>query len=45
MTFFLKNIYVPSEDLCMTVDHYERNFDQNEILGLNDLKTENFEKE
>ncbi len=28
----------------MTVEHYERNYEQNELLGLNDIKTENYEE-
>jgi len=26
----------------MTVEHYERSFEQNEFLGLNDMKTVNY---
>lgn len=26
----------------MKVEHYERNFEQNELLGLNDMNTENY---
>lgn len=26
----------------MKVEHYERNFEQNEILGLNDMNTDNY---
>jgi hypothetical protein len=29
----------------MQVDEYERTHDQNEILGLNDMKTENYQKD
>lgn len=26
----------------MKVEHYERNYEENELLGLNDMKTENY---
>ena len=26
----------------MKIEYFERNFEQNEILGLNDMKTENY---
>lgn len=26
----------------MKVEHYERNYEQNELLGLNDMNTENY---
>lgn len=29
-------------DDSLTIEKYERNFDQNEELGLNDIKTENY---
>ena len=29
----------------MTVTHYQRTFEQNEVLGLNDMKTENYSTE
>jgi len=32
-------------DTGMQVDEYERTHDQNEILGLNDMKTENYQEE
>jgi len=35
-------VYAPEEDPEMTVEHYERSFEQNEYLGLNDMKTENY---
>lgn len=31
-------------DDCLRITHYERSFDQNEELGLNDMKTENYEE-
>lgn len=42
-TFSLQNVYAPEEDPEMCVEHYERLFEQNEELGLNDMKTEGYE--
>lgn len=42
---YLQNVYAPDDDPEMTVEEYERTFDQNEALGLNDMKTENYEEE
>lgn len=39
----LQNVYAPEDDPEMKVEHYERTFDQNEELGLNDMKTEGYE--
>ncbi|XP_045605260.1 zinc finger protein ZPR1 [Procambarus clarkii] len=39
---YLQNIYAPDEDPEITVEEYERTFEQNEELGLNDMKTENY---
>lgn len=39
----LQNVYAPEEDPEMKVEHYKRTFDQNEELGLNDMKTEGYE--
>ncbi|XP_042235122.1 zinc finger protein ZPR1-like isoform X2 [Homarus americanus] len=39
---YLQNIYAPDDDPEMTVEEYERTFEQNEDLGLNDMKTENY---
>ena len=41
--FFLQNTYAPDADPEMTVEQYERSYEQNEDLGLNDMKTENYE--
>lgn len=38
----LQNVYAPDSDPEMTVERYERSFEQNEELGLNDMKTENY---
>ncbi|XP_013387638.1 zinc finger protein ZPR1-like [Lingula anatina] len=40
---YIQNVYAPEPDPEMTVEHYDRNYDQNEILGLNDMQTENYE--
>ncbi|KAM4650590.1 zinc finger protein ZPR1 [Discoglossus pictus] len=40
---YLQNVYAPEEDPEMTVEHYERSFEQNDDLGLNDMKTEGYE--
>lgn len=39
---YMQNVYAPEEDPEMTVEHYERSFEQNEYLGLNDMKTDNY---
>ncbi|XP_060016418.1 zinc finger protein ZPR1 isoform X2 [Lagenorhynchus albirostris] len=40
---YLQNVYAPEDDPEMKVEHYNRTFDQNEELGLNDMKTEGYE--
>ncbi|NXH13032.1 ZPR1 protein, partial [Bucco capensis] len=40
---YLQNVYAPEEDPELRVEHYERSFEQNEELGLNDMKTEGYE--
>ncbi|XP_054853282.1 zinc finger protein ZPR1 [Eublepharis macularius] len=42
---YLQNVYAPEEDPELRVEHYERLFEQNEELGLNDMKTEGYETE
>ncbi|NXG67927.1 ZPR1 protein, partial [Baryphthengus martii] len=42
---YLQNVYAPEEDPELTVERYERTFEQNEELGLNDMKTEGYEPE
>ncbi|NXS56152.1 ZPR1 protein, partial [Brachypteracias leptosomus] len=42
---YLQNVYAPEEDPQLQVEHYERTFEQNEDLGLNDMKTEGYEPE
>ncbi|KAM6157665.1 zinc finger protein ZPR1 isoform 1-T1 [Rhynchocyon petersi] len=40
---YLQNVFAPEEDPEMKVERYKRTFDQNEELGLNDMKTEGYE--
>ncbi|XP_006823818.1 zinc finger protein ZPR1-like [Saccoglossus kowalevskii] len=40
---YLQNIYAPEDDPNMTVEEYERNDEQNDELGIKDMKTENYE--
>eukprot|EP00088_Acartia_fossae_P053748 TRINITY_DN6132_c0_g1_i1.p1 TRINITY_DN6132_c0_g1~~TRINITY_DN6132_c0_g1_i1.p1 ORF type:complete len:174 (-),score=52.75 TRINITY_DN6132_c0_g1_i1:405-848(-) len=42
---YLQNIYAPEEDPNLTIEEYERTFEQNDDLGLNDMKTENYEED
>ncbi|NXX84910.1 ZPR1 protein, partial [Urocolius indicus] len=42
---YLQNVYAPDEDPELQVERYERTFEQNEELGLNDMKTEGYEAE
>jgi zinc finger protein len=42
---FLQNIYAPDPDPNMTVESYDRTFDQDEELGLNDIKVENYSED
>lgn len=39
----LQNPYAPDSDPEMQVENYERSFEQNEELGINDMKTEDYE--
>ena len=38
-------MYAPEPDPELKVIRYKRNYEQNEILGLNDMKTENYEND
>ncbi|XP_038609752.1 zinc finger protein ZPR1 [Tachyglossus aculeatus] len=40
---YLQNVYAPEDDPELKVERYERSFQQNEDLGLNDMKTEGYE--
>ncbi|XP_021375953.1 zinc finger protein ZPR1-like [Mizuhopecten yessoensis] len=37
---YLQNVYAPDDDPELEIVHYERDYDQNEVLGINDMKTE-----
>eukprot|EP00095_Tigriopus_kingsejongensis_P000628 snap_masked-scaffold275_size226830-processed-gene-0.20 protein:Tk00628 transcript:snap_masked-scaffold275_size226830-processed-gene-0.20-mRNA-1 annotation:"hypothetical protein" len=38
----MTNLYAPDPDPEMSVEHYQRTFDQDDDLGINDMKTENY---
>lgn len=40
---YLQNLYAPDADPNMTIEEYERSFEQNEELGLNDMVVEGYE--
>ncbi|NXP35237.1 ZPR1 protein, partial [Leiothrix lutea] len=40
---YLQNVYAPEEDPELSVQRYQRSFEQNEELGLNDMRTEGYE--
>lgn len=42
---YLQNIYAPDEDPNMETVVYERTWQQNEDLGLNDMKVEGYEED
>lgn len=42
---YLQNVYAPDPDPEMTTEKYTRSFEQNEDLGLNDMKTEGYQEE
>lgn len=42
---YLQNVYAPEPDPEMTTEKYTRSFEQNEELGLNDMKTEGYQEE
>ena len=37
-----QNLYAPDPDPHLTVERYKRTWEQDEELGLNDIKTENY---
>jgi len=39
---YVQDIYLPEKDPRLSQEEYERSFEQNEMLGLNDMKTENY---
>ncbi|KAL4608704.1 zinc finger protein ZPR1 [Arapaima gigas] len=42
---YLQNVYAPDPDPEMKVEKYKRTFEQNEDLGLNDMKTEGYQED
>ncbi|XP_044204701.1 zinc finger protein ZPR1 [Thunnus albacares] len=42
---YLQNVYAPEPDPEMTVEKYTRSVEQNDELGLNDMKTEGYQEE
>ncbi|CAG0895833.1 unnamed protein product [Cyprideis torosa] len=42
---YVQDLYAPEKDPRLTIEDYERTFEQNEELGLNDMKTENYQEE
>ena len=40
-----QNLYAPDPDPNLTVERYTRTWEQDEELGLNDIKTENYGEE
>ncbi|KAI0367009.1 zf-ZPR1-domain-containing protein [Pilatotrama ljubarskyi] len=42
---YLQNLYAPDPDPNMTIETYERTWEQNEELGLNDMKVEGYEQD
>ncbi|WVW83923.1 hypothetical protein I302_105945 [Kwoniella bestiolae CBS 10118] len=42
---YLQNLYAPDADPNMTIEEYERTFEQNDDLGLNDMVLEGYDKE
>ncbi|KAG2392383.1 hypothetical protein C9374_012635 [Naegleria lovaniensis] len=37
---YIQNLFAPDDDPFLTIEHYDRTFEQNEDLGLNDIKTD-----
>ncbi|KAF9444190.1 zinc-finger protein zpr1 [Macrolepiota fuliginosa MF-IS2] len=42
---YVQNLYAPDSDPNMTIESYERTWEQNEELGLNDIKVEGYEED
>ncbi|KAH9924712.1 zf-ZPR1-domain-containing protein [Fomitopsis serialis] len=42
---YLQNLYAPDPDPNMTIETYDRTWEQNEELGLNDMKLEGYEED
>ena len=41
---YLQNVYAPDDDPELSIENYERTFEQNDDLGLNDMKVEGYEE-
>ncbi|XP_031157900.1 zinc finger protein ZPR1 [Sander lucioperca] len=41
---YVQNVYAPDPDPEITIEKYTRTFEQNEDLGLNDMKTEGYQE-
>jgi zinc finger protein len=41
---YLQNVYAPEVDPEMEIIYYERTYEDNEELGLNDMKLENYDE-
>lgn len=41
---YVQNLYAPDPDPQLTIEHYKRSEDQDELLGLIDMKVENYEE-
>ena len=41
---YLQNLYAPDPDPNMKIELYDRTWEQNEDLGLNDMKVEGYEQ-
>lgn len=41
---YVQNLYAPDADPNMTIEEYERDHEQNEELGLNDIVLEGYEQ-
>ena len=42
---YLQNLYAPDPDPNMVIELYDRTWEQNEELGLNDIKVEGYEQD
>ncbi|XP_032369546.1 zinc finger protein ZPR1 [Etheostoma spectabile] len=42
---YVQNVYAPDPDPEITIEKYTRTFEQNEDLGLNDMKTEGYQED
>ncbi|MBN3301532.1 zinc finger protein ZPR1 [Amia ocellicauda] len=42
---YLQNVYAPDPDPEMKVERYERSYEQNDDLGLNDMRTEGYQEQ